>query len=55
MYRLAISISVYMCIKGKKEERKEGDNPCELPNTHADFYVYVRDKVSVHMWKEERR
>lgn len=38
-YGLEISVSVYMCMKGRKEERKGEDNPCKLPNTVTDYCV----------------
>ena len=47
-------ISVYMCMKGEEEGRKEVDT-LWAPNNDTDFCCMLEIKISVHMWKEERK
>ena len=57
MCMLEIKISLYMCMEGKKKEKKEGGRQ-EI--TLVNYLVKISEgmvetQISVHMWKEERK
>ena len=53
MYMLEISISLYMCLEGKKKE-KGGRQEIILVNYLVKISVGMLE-ISVHVWKEGRR
>ena len=55
MCMLEISVSLYMCLEGKKKE-KGGRQEIILVNYLVKISEgMVETQISVHMWKEERK
>ena len=54
MYMIGIKISLYMCMEGKKKDKKEGGRQeIILVNHLVKISVSMLEiQISVHMWKE---